>query len=200
MRNPHRPSTPPRDAIDRLLAGVEECMLLDRHRLRGRLRGLRDSNKGADHFRRVLDAVAADIERSRERVTRRLAGRPEPTFPDELPVSQRRAEIEDAIRNHQVVVVCGETGSGKTTQLPKICLAAGRGVTGLIGHTQPRRIAARAVAARIADEVLDISWMGRVVKTAHEVVVKRNAAKKKTRKTFKKTILSSPDSHILTAI
>jgi len=75
------------------------------------------------------------------------------TFPPELPVSQHKDEIAAAIRDHQVVVVAGETGSGKTTQLPKICLALGRGVTGQIGHTQPRRIAARTVAERIAEEL-----------------------------------------------
>ncbi len=78
---------------------------------------------------------------------------PEITYPPELPVSQRKDEIAAAIRDHQVVIVAGETGSGKTTQLPKICLELGRGVTGQIGHTQPRRIAARTVAERIADEL-----------------------------------------------
>ena len=78
------------------------------------------------------------------------------TFPPELPVSQRRDDIAAAIRDHQVVVVAGETGSGKTTQLPKICLELGRGQggrDGIIGHTQPRRIAARSVAERIASEL-----------------------------------------------
>ncbi|HET7243802.1 MAG TPA: ATP-dependent RNA helicase HrpA [Streptosporangiaceae bacterium] len=75
------------------------------------------------------------------------------TYPPELPVSQRKDEIAAAIRDHQVVIVAGETGSGKTTQLPKICLELGRGVNGQIGHTQPRRIAARAVAERIAEEL-----------------------------------------------
>ncbi|HEY1669687.1 MAG TPA: ATP-dependent RNA helicase HrpA [Trebonia sp.] len=75
------------------------------------------------------------------------------TYPEELPVSQRRDDIAQAIKNHQVVIVAGETGSGKTTQLPKICLELGRGVTGQIGHTQPRRIAARTVAERIAEEL-----------------------------------------------
>src|SRR5437660_5539938 len=75
------------------------------------------------------------------------------TYPPELPVSQRKDEIAAAIRDHQVVVIAGETGSGKTTQLPKICLELGRGVAGQIGHTQPRRIAARAVAERIAEEL-----------------------------------------------
>ena len=83
----------------------------------------------------------------------RLAGLPSPKFDPALPVSARREEIRAAIERHQVVIVCGETGSGKTTQLPKILLAMGRGATGLIGHTQPRRIAARSVAARIADEL-----------------------------------------------
>jgi ATP-dependent helicase HrpA len=84
---------------------------------------------------------------------RRRAGRPRPEFPPELPISAKREEIARAIEANQVVIVCGETGSGKTTQLPKICLDVGRGIAGLIGHTQPRRIAARATAARIAQEL-----------------------------------------------
>src|SRR5690242_8397773 len=75
------------------------------------------------------------------------------SYPEDLPVSQRRDEIAAAIRDHQVVIVAGETGSGKTTQLPKICLELGRGITGQIGHTQPRRLAARTVAERIAEEL-----------------------------------------------
>src|SRR6476646_10503054 len=75
------------------------------------------------------------------------------TYPAELPVAARKDDIAAAIRDHQVVIVAGETGSGKTTQLPKICLELGRGVEGLIGHTQPRRIAARSVAERIAEEL-----------------------------------------------
>ena len=75
------------------------------------------------------------------------------TYPEELPVSGRRREIADALRAHQVIIVCGETGSGKTTQLPKICLELGRGEKGLIGHTQPRRIAASSTAKRIAQEL-----------------------------------------------
>ncbi len=86
-------------------------------------------------------------------IERRRALAPRPEFPDELPISAKREEIAKAIAGHQVVIVCGETGSGKTTQLPKICLALGRGIQGLIGHTQPRRIAARATASRIAQEL-----------------------------------------------
>ena len=91
----------------------------------------------------------------------RLAARPAIAYDDELPVSARRGEIAEAIAKHQVVIVCGETGSGKTTQLPKICLELGRGAHGLIGHTQPRRIAARATATRIAQELK--SELGRAV-------------------------------------
>ncbi|HEX6878399.1 MAG TPA: ATP-dependent RNA helicase HrpA [Nocardioidaceae bacterium] len=88
-----------------------------------------------------------------EQVEARKALVPEITYPSELPVSENREVIATAIRDHQVVIVAGETGSGKTTQLPKICLELGRGVHGLIGHTQPRRIAARSVAERIAEEL-----------------------------------------------
>jgi ATP-dependent RNA helicase HrpA len=90
---------------------------------------------------------------SADDLERRRASAPRPEFPPELPISAKRAEISAAVQAHPVVIVCGETGSGKTTQLPKICLEAGRGVAGIIGHTQPRRIAARATAARIAQEL-----------------------------------------------
>src|SRR4051794_21726549 len=90
---------------------------------------------------------------SPEEVARRASLVPRVSYPDELPVSARRDDIAAAIRDHQVVIVAGETGSGKTTQLPKICLELGRGVHGMIGHTQPRRIAARSVADRIAEEI-----------------------------------------------
>ncbi|MDR0564204.1 MAG: ATP-dependent RNA helicase HrpA [Azoarcus sp.] len=97
-----------------------------------------------------FDALLAQ---SRAAYAERLASLPKPAFPDELPVSARRDEIAAALLAHQTIIVCGETGSGKTTQLPKICLSIGRGVAGLIGHTQPRRLAARATAGRIAQEL-----------------------------------------------
>jgi len=100
-------------------------------------------------------------ERREARLTRRRAALPEITYPDNLPVVDRRGDIAAAIRDHQVVVVAGETGSGKTTQIPKICLELGRGIEGTIGHTQPRRIAARAVAERIAEE-LDVELGGAI--------------------------------------
>lgn len=118
----------------------------DRHRLRRRLRRLGDEREPRDALERAIDA-------SIERRTRRLEETPPLSFPPELPVVARRDEIAAAITTHPVVIVCGETGSGKTTQIPKICLSLGRGVDGMIGHTQPRRLAARAVAGRIAEEL-----------------------------------------------
>src|SRR5581483_10114777 len=87
------------------------------------------------------------------RIAKRADAVPVVTYPEELPVAQKKDEIAAAIRDHQVVIVAGETGSGKTTQIPKICLELGRGIKGMIGHTQPRRIAARTVAERIAEEL-----------------------------------------------
>ncbi|MEP6996498.1 MAG: ATP-dependent RNA helicase HrpA [Betaproteobacteria bacterium] len=103
----------------------------------------------AAELQRLEKAIAASIDK----VARRAAGRPVISYPPDLPVSAERGRIAAAIGAHQVVIVCGETGSGKTTQIPKICLELGRGARGLIGHTQPRRIAARSVATRIADEL-----------------------------------------------
>ncbi len=131
-------------------------MQVDRHRLRQRLQRLRDNGTPEQ-----IEAVSVDIAASAQRLALRRANLPLPTYPEELPVSERRAEIAEVIRKHQVVIVAGETGSGKTTQLPKICLEVGRGISGMIGHTQPRRIAARSVATRIASELQ--SEMGRHV-------------------------------------
>ncbi|MGI5127069.1 ATP-dependent RNA helicase HrpA [Pseudonocardia sp. CA-107938] len=97
--------------------------------------------------------IEAAVVQAEQRVERRRAAVPRITYPEQLPVSARRDDIAAAIRDHQVVIVAGETGSGKTTQIPKICLELGRGVRGTIGHTQPRRLAARTVAARIAEEL-----------------------------------------------
>jgi ATP-dependent helicase HrpA len=126
--------------------------LRDQHRLRRRLdgvRGVRDVDRRAD----ILAKVTAEVEAAELRVALRREAVPEVTYPEALPVSRRKDEIRDAIAAHQVVIVAGETGSGKTTQLPKICLELGLGVKGLIGHTQPRRLAARTVAERIAEEL-----------------------------------------------
>ncbi|HEX9032289.1 MAG TPA: ATP-dependent RNA helicase HrpA [Streptosporangiaceae bacterium] len=135
-----------------LRARLPELMLQDQHRLRRRIdqaAALRDAGPRDRALRHVADAVEA----ASERIAARRLARPALTYPAELPVSQRKDEIAAAIRDHQVVIVAGETGSGKTTQLPKICLELGRGVAGQIGHTQPRRLAARTVAERIAEEL-----------------------------------------------
>lgn len=100
-----------------------------------------------------MQRLLADMARSQDICNRRRLAIPTPVFPEDLPVAARREEIAKALAENQVIVLCGETGSGKTTQLPKICLSIGRGVAGLIGHTQPRRIAARSVANRIAHEM-----------------------------------------------
>lgn len=102
---------------------------------------------------RALTAIRDDLELAIERVAQRRQAIPSISYPDALPITARRDDIAEAIRDHQVVVIAGETGSGKTTQIPKICLELGRGVLGKIGHTQPRRIAARSVAERIAHEL-----------------------------------------------
>ncbi len=134
------------------------CMLADKPVLRRKNRDMADLQKSVDNniqlkAQRILGEIAQKIYVSQAKYAVRLASLPKPEYPLDLPVSARRDEISEAIKNNQVVIVCGETGSGKTTQLPKICLELGRGVAGLIGHTQPRRIAARSVASRIAQEL-----------------------------------------------
>ncbi len=132
---------------------IASALQADRQRLRNRLRAIRRAQRVGKPFDRNLGQFSAELQRSIELREARLRSLPRVTFDPELPIAARREEIAAAIREHQVVVVCGETGSGKSTQLPKICLSLGRGVEGLIGHTQPRRIAARSVAARIAEEL-----------------------------------------------
>ncbi|MFD0884642.1 ATP-dependent RNA helicase HrpA [Streptosporangium algeriense] len=135
-----------------LQARLPELTLRDQRRLRRRLDGARRvRNRAAQQ--KIAAEITSDIERAERRVAERRAAVPVVTYPEALPVSQRRDDILAAIRDNQVVIVAGETGSGKTTQLPKICLELGRGVRGLIGHTQPRRIAARTVAERVAEEL-----------------------------------------------
>jgi ATP-dependent helicase HrpA len=121
----------------------------------GRLLALqKNAARAAGSRKQQLDAeFAARVAKSRTALAERRARLPRPEFAEDLPVNARRGEIAELIEKHQVVIVCGETGSGKTTQLPKICLELGRGARGLIGHTQPRRLAARSVAARLAQEL-----------------------------------------------
>ena len=153
-------------------------MLVDRHRLRRKLRDARQQQgqgeatpesegggekakggkrkgRGRRQPRRVesLEQLQEQVLKSVERYETRERLAPTPTFDDQLPITAHREALRDALQQHQVLVVCGETGSGKSTQLPKICLEAGRGIAGMIGHTQPRRIAARSIASRLAQEL-----------------------------------------------
>jgi ATP-dependent helicase HrpA len=142
-------STP---AVSELRAQLSELLPRDERRLQRRLEGTRKIRDEAARAA-VLAEITAEAQSARARLDARLASVPAITYPESLPVSQRKDDILAAIRDHQVVVVAGETGSGKTTQIPKICMELGRGVRGQIGHTQPRRIAARTVAERIAEEL-----------------------------------------------
>ncbi|KIF75326.1 ATP-dependent helicase [Streptomyces sp. 150FB] len=131
---------------------LTEVSLRDAQRLGRRLEGSRRIRK-PEARQTVLDEIAAEAEKAALRTRRRGEAVPAVSYPEQLPVSQKKDTILEAIRDHQVVIVAGETGSGKTTQIPKICMELGRGVRGMIGHTQPRRIAARTVAERVADEL-----------------------------------------------
>lgn len=145
-------STHPASALGTLAPRLTELSLRDAHRLGRRLEGARKIRK-PEARAAVLAEIEAEVARAEERMAGRRAVVPAVSYPEQLPVSQKKDEIAAAIRDHQVVIVAGETGSGKTTQIPKICLELGRGVRGMIGHTQPRRIAARTVAERVAEEL-----------------------------------------------
>ncbi|MBK7899204.1 MAG: ATP-dependent RNA helicase HrpA [Azonexus sp.] len=129
---------------------LHDCLAADARRLRALAR---DMGQPGPRREKARADFAELLEKSKAAVTARRARLPRPQFQADLPVNERRAEIAALIDKHQVLIVCGETGSGKTTQLPKICLELGRGARGLIGHTQPRRLAARSVATRLAQEL-----------------------------------------------
>ena len=136
-------------AIQTLQQQLMHCRIADRFRFRRELDRLKHpSSSDAE----ALNRLAERMEASWQRVARLRALPARPEYPD-LPVSERREELLKAIAEHQVVVIAGETGSGKTTQIPKLCLELGLGCYGMIGHTQPRRLAARTVASRIAEEL-----------------------------------------------
>lgn len=141
---------PPFEDINDL---IPNCMLRDQFRFHRRMKQLQHAKNKNDQFQQQLAKLEADVQSSVGLRAGRLTSLPMPTFPDNLPVCERRDEISEAIKDNQVVIIAGETGSGKTTQLPKICLELGRGVAAMIGHTQPRRLAARSIANRIAEEL-----------------------------------------------
>ena len=136
-----------------LFSQLNDIMLVDQRRLSARIHGI-GKIKSQETQQAVVTEIQLQIEQAQLRVENRKSAVQNPIiFPESLPVSQRKAEIQKLLSEHQVIVVAGETGSGKTTQLPKMCLELGFGNLGMIGHTQPRRIAARSVAARIAEEL-----------------------------------------------
>ncbi|NHN36772.1 ATP-dependent RNA helicase HrpA [Pseudomaricurvus alcaniphilus] len=139
--------------LQQLQQGLGAVMGRDQFRLERALGEIKKRFASGKPTGKAVDKLLADITRSAELLQRRKAALPEIHFPEALPVSARREEIAELISKHQVVVLAGETGSGKTTQLPKICLELGRGIRGMIGHTQPRRLAASTVASRIAEEL-----------------------------------------------
>ncbi|MFM9448370.1 ATP-dependent RNA helicase HrpA [Streptomyces acidiscabies] len=145
-------STQPAPALGNLASRLVELSLRDAQRLGRRMEGARKIRK-PEARAAVLAEIGEEVERCAERMSVRAGRVPAVSYPEQLPVSQKKDDIAAAIRDHQVVIVAGETGSGKTTQIPKICLELGRGVRGMIGHTQPRRIAARTVAERVAEEL-----------------------------------------------
>ena len=133
-----------------LQKNLDQAMQADRHRLRRQLHELQKQTPQAEatlaQWLERFQASVAKVEARRQSI-------PAIRYDDALPIAAKRDEIKKALQEHQVLVIAGETGSGKTTQLPKICLELGRGVHGLIGHTQPRRLAARSVATRVAEEI-----------------------------------------------
>ena len=141
------------NSLRELEHSISLAMLADQSSLRKLFRTVKDSHKAGKPFDKLLEKLTAQLERSRRRREERAVWQPRLQWDEELPVVARKQEIIDTIRDNQVVVLCGETGSGKSTQLPKILIEMGRGLGGVIGHTQPRRIAARSVAARLAEEM-----------------------------------------------
>jgi ATP-dependent helicase HrpA len=133
------------------MAELSNCMQSDRFRFKRRLQSVKKlpTQKQAKAVEKIQQDIAASIILRQSRID----NLPLVSYPESLPISQKRNDIANAILNHQVVIIAGETGSGKTTQIPKICLELGLGIDGMIGHTQPRRLAARTVANRIAEEL-----------------------------------------------
>ncbi|WP_128435378.1 ATP-dependent RNA helicase HrpA [Streptomyces cyaneus] len=148
----HPAPAPGAPSFGTLAPRLTELSLREAQRLGRRLEGARKIRK-PEARAAVLAEIEAEVAKAEERIAVRRERVPAVSYPEQLPVSQKKDEIAAAIRDHQVVIVAGETGSGKTTQIPKICVELGRGLRGMIGHTQPRRIAARTVAERVAEEL-----------------------------------------------
>ena len=137
----------------RLKKLLSVCRFSQRFHLTRKINQLFRAKLDHKNYTQKLERLETELQTSIDKRQLRLQNLPKPEYPEELPVAERREEIIKTIRENQVTIICGETGSGKTTQLPKMCLEMGRGVDGVIGHTQPRRIAAKSVAERIAEEL-----------------------------------------------
>lgn len=147
--------------LESLQKKLDSCQIADIYRLQNALNKIRRGGLSEKDMTASLAETNAAIEKSQRACAARRAAIPaQINYPDNLPVSERAAEIAELLGKHQVLIIAGDTGSGKTTQLPKICLQAGFGVRGLIGHTQPRRLAALSVANRIADELGAVPGVG----------------------------------------
>ena len=138
-------------SLNELYTKLSHCLLQDQFRLRRKLAHIKKTP--VEEQQSALQRLEGEFERSIALRQSRLKAVPALNYPAELPVVAKKDDIKAAIAAHQVVIIAGETGSGKTTQIPKICLELGRGVAGTIGHTQPRRLAARSVCARLAEEL-----------------------------------------------
>ena len=139
--------------LSELRARLDGVSVVERERFERRLGGVERIGDGGRR-NHVLGLIERDLRRAEDRIAARRRSLPATiAYPEDLPITHRREELLDVIASHQVVVVAGETGSGKSTQLPKMCLELGRGVEGLVAHTQPRRIAARSIAERVAEEL-----------------------------------------------
>ena len=146
-------SISPRKQLEQLKQSVPSIMLKDQFTARRKIQTIQSRLNASKPVEQILVNLEKLIDSSSQQFLLRQQNLPVTDYPAELPVSQKRDEIIKAIKQHQIIIICGETGSGKTTQLPKMCLDAGLGIRGMIGHTQPRRLAARSVANRIAQEL-----------------------------------------------
>lgn len=146
-------SKSPRTQIELIKKSIPHIMLKDQFSVKRKAQSIQARINASKPVEQILVNLQTLVDQSISQYQARLQNKPTTSYPEELPVSQKRDEIIKAIKQNQVIVICGETGSGKTTQLPKMCLDAGLGVRGMIGHTQPRRLAARSVANRIAEEL-----------------------------------------------
>lgn len=139
--------------METLRPRLADCSTRDQRQLQPWFDTLLAACRAGRHMQVQTEKLAAAVAEAAKKTALRRTNLPKPGYPAHLPVVEQREKIATAIAENQVVVICGQTGSGKTTQLPKICLDLGRGIKGMIGHTQPRRLAARTVAARIAQEL-----------------------------------------------